>query len=82
MAYIIIDTERCKGCRFCVAVCPVSIIRMETSLNKGGYTPATIDPKKSSECTGCSACATMCPEAAIAVYRRDSNGPAAPIRQP
>ncbi|HEX7475992.1 MAG TPA: 4Fe-4S dicluster domain-containing protein [Dehalococcoidales bacterium] len=69
-AYIIIDTERCKGCRFCVSVCPRKIIGSETSLNKSGYAPASVNLEKARECTGCLACTTMCPEAAITVYRR------------
>jgi 2-oxoglutarate ferredoxin oxidoreductase subunit delta len=72
-AYIIIDTERCKGCRYCISVCPQKIIALATGLNNSGYTPAFVieDDQK---CTGCLACATMCPEAAISVYRR--TGPA------
>ncbi len=69
-AYIVIDIERCKGCRYCLSVCPKNLITADNHLNKSGYTPA-VAADANSECTGCLACATMCPEAAIAVYRRD-----------
>ena len=63
---VIIDTERCKGCGLCVAVCPKQIIVISKKSNKKGYFPAETD---SSECTGCAACAIMCPDAVIEVLR-------------
>jgi 2-oxoglutarate ferredoxin oxidoreductase subunit delta len=67
-----IDKERCKGCRLCISVCPSHRIRVDDSLNKKGYAPATVDEevkKDEKDCTGCAQCATVCPEVAIEVYR-------------
>ena len=61
-----IDSERCKGCGLCVAVCPKQIIVISKKSNKKGYFPAETD---SSECTGCAACAIICPDAVIEVHR-------------
>jgi len=61
-----IDSERCKGCGLCVAVCPKQIIVISKKSNKKGYFPAETD---NSECTGCAACAIICPDAAIEVHR-------------
>ena len=70
LAYITIDTERCKGCRLCISFCPKKIIGMAPHSNKAGYIPAAVIPGKADECTGCAVCALMCPDAAISVYRR------------
>lgn len=68
--YVAIDTERCKGCYYCISVCPGKIIGVSDNLNQNGYTPAEVIKEQLSECTGCISCAMMCPDAAISVYRR------------
>jgi 2-oxoglutarate ferredoxin oxidoreductase subunit delta len=73
-AYIVIDAERCKGCRYCISVCPREIIGTAAHINQNGYTPAAVKAEKAAECTGCSACATMCPDAAITIYRSRPSG--------
>jgi 2-oxoglutarate ferredoxin oxidoreductase subunit delta len=60
-----IDTERCKGCGLCVAVCPKKGIAISKKSNKSGYFPAEA---ANSDCTGCAVCAIVCPDAAIEVY--------------
>jgi 2-oxoglutarate ferredoxin oxidoreductase subunit delta len=66
---VFIDSERCKGCGLCVAVCPKQIMMISKKSNKHGYFPAETD---NSECTGCAACAIMCPDAVIEVYNDDT----------
>lgn len=66
---IAIDTERCKGCGLCVAVCPKGSIVICEKSNKKGYFPAQ---QGKDECTGCALCALMCPDVAIEVYRDNS----------
>ncbi|HEC02773.1 MAG TPA: 4Fe-4S dicluster domain-containing protein [Phycisphaerales bacterium] len=63
---IFIDSERCKGCGLCLAVCPKQIIVISKKSNRQGYFPAETD---NCECTGCGACALICPDAVIEVYR-------------
>ena len=60
-----IDTERCKGCGLCVAVCPKKGIAISKKSNKSGYFPAEA---ANSDCTGCAVCAIVCADAAIEVY--------------
>jgi len=67
---IFIDSERCKGCGLCVAVCPKQIMAISRKSNKNGYFPAETD---NSKCNGCAACALMCPDAVIEVYRDESS---------
>ena len=71
-AYIIIDAERCKGCRLCISVCPKEIIGLASHINEKGYLPAVVLEEKAPECTGCTVCAMMCPDTAISVYRHSS----------
>jgi len=77
-AYIVVDTERCKGCRFCLAVCPKKIIGMASDINQGGYLPVVVIEEKNRECTGCEACAIMCPDTAISIFTRNTI-PANPV---
>ena len=69
-AYIIIDTERCKGCCLCISACPKGIIGLASHIDQMGHTPAAVIEEKVHECTGCTVCAIMCPDTAISVYRR------------
>lgn len=70
-SYVVIDSERCKGCRLCVHTCPKGVLGLDSHLNEKGYLAATVIEKKSQECTGCTTCALMCPDAAITVYRHE-----------
>jgi 2-oxoglutarate ferredoxin oxidoreductase subunit delta len=68
MPTIVIDEDRCKGCRLCTTVCPKDLVQMAELFNVKGYHPSRlVDPKE--ECTGCTLCALMCPDVAITVYR-------------
>ena len=67
VAKIIIDRDRCKGCRFCVQTCPKELIRIDEELNIQGYLSAIID--NCDDCTGCALCAEVCPDVAIEVYK-------------
>ncbi len=70
-SYIVIDAERCKGCRLCISVCPREIIGLAPHINSMGYTPAAVIEAKAHECTGCAVCAMMCPDTAITVCRHE-----------
>ena len=65
--YVQIDKERCKGCLFCIEICPKNCISLSEELNLKGYFVAVFDPGK--ECNGCGNCALMCPDVAIEVVR-------------
>ena len=69
---IIINTERCKGCGLCVAVCPKKSIVISKESNKNGYFPAEAT---NVDCTGCASCAIICPEAVIEVIWDDEDNP-------
>lgn len=67
MAKIIIDEEKCKGCRLCLSVCPKNLITMSQRLNSKGYYPA--GQVKEEECTACGLCYLICPDVAIEVWK-------------
>jgi 2-oxoglutarate ferredoxin oxidoreductase subunit delta len=67
MGKIIIDSERCKGCKLCLVSCPKHLIKLSGILNLAGYHPAEfID---NGECNGCGLCYQMCPDVAIEVWK-------------
>ncbi|TVR32701.1 MAG: 4Fe-4S dicluster domain-containing protein [Spirochaetaceae bacterium] len=62
------ETDRCKGCELCTAVCPVDIVVMDRkSINRKGYNPATVT--EMDKCIACANCATVCPDLVIRVER-------------
>ena len=65
---VVIDEERCKGCKLCVSVCPKGILTISSRLNERGYRPAEVTDMN--QCTGCSMCAIVCPDVCITVYRQ------------
>lgn len=67
MAKVVFDTERCKGCELCIAVCPKGIVKLAEHINAQGYRPAEVQDQDS--CIGCAFCARMCPDTVIEVHK-------------
>ena len=59
---LIIESERCKGCGYCVSVCPQKALALGTKLNVSGYNYVTVEPEK---CIGCGMCYITCPDFAL-----------------
>ncbi len=62
-----IDSERCKGCGLCVAVCPKKVLEISTKINDKGYFPAY--QARPEECVFCAMCCLICPDVAITISR-------------
>jgi len=60
-----IDTDRCKGCGLCVAVCPKKVMGLSQTNNSKGYFPAY--RVNESACVLCGTCCIMCPDVAITI---------------
>lgn len=67
---IIIDTEKCAGCSFCVKVCPADSIMIKDK--KAQMKPSQgnlIGNPGISQCMGCGDCSAICPENAITLLK-------------
>jgi 2-oxoglutarate ferredoxin oxidoreductase subunit delta len=58
--------DYCKGCGLCVAVCPVTCLRMSDDVTEVGVQPAEV--VEQIDCIGCLQCYTVCPDAAIEIW--------------
>jgi 2-oxoglutarate ferredoxin oxidoreductase subunit delta len=65
---ISIDSELCKGCEYCISVCPVQAIRLSEHYNSRGHRFAIIEDDD--KCSRCRSCAIMCPELAIMINQK------------
>ncbi|MBD3213114.1 MAG: 4Fe-4S dicluster domain-containing protein [Candidatus Lokiarchaeota archaeon] len=66
-----IKEEYCKGCGFCVEICPKNILKQNSKSNLKGYIlPEVIDRE---ECIFCKKCELICPEIAISIIREEEN---------
>lgn len=66
---VTVDQERCKGCSYCVVVCPVRILRLSETTNRHSHRYAEVDGAAKDRCTACGACGLVCPEIAIEVWK-------------
>ena len=58
MVKIVVDNNRCTGCKTCANTCPVGVYEIKD----GKSVPVNVD-----ECLVCRACEAQCPEGAIQV---------------
>lgn len=59
MARVILNTERCKSCDFCVFSCPRGALAKRGNYNAEGYEYVELDTDK---CIACGICYTVCPD--------------------
>ena len=65
MPKIVLYIEKCKGCGYCVNVCPKKAVSFEDKFNKEGYKYIRIDEEN---CSGCGNCHTICPDSVMEIY--------------
>ncbi len=53
------DTNRCKGCGYCIKFCPKNAIRFTLTANAKGYNVIEVDHEK---CICCGSCYRVCPD--------------------
>lgn len=59
MEKVKLNIARCKGCHFCVSVCPTNALTVSKEINDKGYNPVEIDQEK---CRQCGSCYRICPD--------------------
>jgi 2-oxoglutarate ferredoxin oxidoreductase subunit delta len=69
MGSVRIVSENCKGCGYCVVVCPKNVLEIDDDSNKMGYRYAKV--ARPDECIACKLCAIMCPDSAIEVFKEE-----------
>ncbi|MCI2061939.1 MAG: 4Fe-4S binding protein [Eubacteriaceae bacterium] len=65
MEKISIDVSRCKGCGYCICVCPSGAITKSEEVSKKGYTVISVDESK---CVQCGSCYKMCPDYVFQIF--------------
>ena len=61
--------EYCKGCGYCIEICPKNILIESNVMNKKGYFVPDLMNEES--CTHCKRCELICPEMAINIEEED-----------
>jgi 2-oxoglutarate ferredoxin oxidoreductase subunit delta len=60
---VFVRSDVCKGCAFCVELCPPRCLSFSRDFNEKGYHyPVLTAPE---DCTGCDLCGLYCPDFAI-----------------
>ena len=62
---LVIDRDRCKGCKICVSVCPHDAIFMSSYKSERGYR----FPIENTACIACKKCVYACPDFAISLHK-------------
>ena len=60
MAKIVVKSERCKSCGYCIKFCPKNV-------NSKGY--EYVVPTNMDACIACCMCGRICPDGAIEIYK-------------
>lgn len=63
-----IDTDRCTGCGWCVAVCAPHVLSLQVQ-GDTSWGPKRSALHDAAGCTGCALCAVRCPFDAIRMVR-------------
>ncbi|MBQ9031995.1 MAG: ferredoxin family protein [Parasporobacterium sp.] len=59
MSKLIINTESCKACGYCIKFCPRQVLHFSENMNSQSYTYVEADEEN---CIYCGTCYTVCPD--------------------
>jgi 2-oxoglutarate ferredoxin oxidoreductase subunit delta len=64
-----IDSEGCKGCKYCINFCPAKCLTLSKEFNNKGvhYAIFMEDGGGNKKCNGCGVCYIVCPDYCIKV---------------
>jgi 2-oxoglutarate ferredoxin oxidoreductase subunit delta len=66
---ILITEDLCKGCEYCIEICPEKVFKKSEKMSKRGYSIPEINDSNS--CTHCKRCELICPEMAITIEEEE-----------
>jgi len=69
---VYIIPERCKGCRFCIELCPQEVLVESTAINAKGYHYPMVAEGKDEACVHCQFCSIGGPD--VASYPEEKSG--------
>ena len=64
-----IDEKLCKGCYYCIEVCPKSVLAKSNKLGPKGY--IIVEAANPEECIECELCEKICPDFAISIRTKN-----------
>ena len=67
MAKIVVKSERCKSCGYCIKFCPKNVLEIGHEVNSKGY--EYVGPTNMDACIACCMCGRICPDGAIEIYK-------------
>ena len=68
---LLLHTERCKSCGYCVRTCPKNALEMSGKLNKIGYEYVLVNPQL---CVCCGSCYVVCPDIVFEITETEVQG--------
>lgn len=68
MEKIKVDLEKCKGCYYCVSVCPTGSITVSKTGNTKGFRTIMVNQDK---CIQCGRCYRICPDYVFELLQAD-----------
>ncbi|MHA1265338.1 MAG: 4Fe-4S binding protein [Candidatus Helarchaeota archaeon] len=69
---LFLQINRCKGCHYCIEVCPAHALTPSSMLNRQvQYPPQIADGQ---ECRFCGTCELLCPDFAIYIVNKSELG--------
>ncbi len=66
---ITVIQDRCKGCQFCIELCPKKNLKQSKDSTRKGY--RFVYSESDSECINCGLCEMVCPDFAICITSQE-----------
>lgn len=68
MKKLIIHSESCKSCKYCIHSCPRNALFLSGKINDKGYQTVAVDEDK---CIHCGICYNVCPDYVFEIQEKE-----------